>query len=198
MSLSYREHILVVDDDLALLEQAELILSKQYDVSLAVSGQKAIQYLEQGEQTDLILLDILMPDMDGYETLRAIRSIDSCRNIPVIYLTSLTDEESELQGLAIGAADYITKPFKPKILLARVNLRLKTGYQLDGKKLAHLPEPLTDTELKVAKMLAQSYSNDEICQELHYALDTVKKLVSRILEKLDIKSRKEIKQYLKS
>lgn len=195
--MDYREHILVVDDDVVLLEQTEEILEKNYKVSLSSTGDQAVQFLKKGKRADLILLDILMPEMDGYETLRQIREIEGCKDIPVIFLTSLADEAFELQGLLTGASDYITKPFNPDILLARVRLRLKTGNKLDEKKLAELPEPLTNAELKVAKLLAKAYSNDEIANELHYALDTVKKIVSRILNKLEIKNRKEIKKYMK-
>ena len=195
--MNYREHILVVDDDPALLEQTELILYEQYQVSLAISGRQALSYLERGQPADLILLDILMPEMDGYKTMEAIRRLPGRQNTPVIFLTSLTDAESELQCLDCGAADYITKPCNPRVLLARIARRLETGFQLDEKKLEALPDQLTDTEWKVAKLLAQSYSNDEICQELHYALDTVKKIVSHILEKLQIHNRKEIRKYLK-
>ena len=193
----YREHILVIDDDPALLEQAEYILSERYAVSLANSGKQGVSFLEKGGRADIILLDIIMPDLDGFQTLDAIRSIDGCEKIPVIFLTSLSDAESELHGLRSGATDYITKPYNPLVLLARVELRLKTGNRLDEKKLAELAEPLTNVEHKVAILLARSYSNEEIAKELHYALDTVKKLVSRILEKLNIKSRKDIKKYLK-
>ena len=195
--MNYKSHILVVDDDPALLEQAEMILDPRYQVSLAVSGSQALSYLRREGSIDLILLDILMPEMDGYETLKSIRRIPGYEHLPVIFLTSLTGADSELQGLSAGAADYITKPFDSRVLLARVETRLQTGFQLDEKKLESLPSPLTDAEWKVAKLLARSYSNEEICQELHYALDTVKKMVSRILEKLQIRNRKEIKQYLK-
>ena len=108
--------------------------------------------------------------------------------------------EAQLLGISqikIVLGFDISKPFDTRVLLARVERRLRNGFQFDEEKLAALPEPLTDTEWKVAKLLARSYSNDEICQELHYALDTVKKLVSRILEKLRIRSRKEIKNYLR-
>lgn len=195
--MNYEQHILVVDDDPLLLEQAENILSDKYRVSLANSGEQAVKYLERGESADIILLDILMPKMDGYETLQKIKQIEGCKDIPVIFLTSLMDSDSEIQGLSCGASDFITKPFNPKVLLARLDLRLKSSNLLDEEKMERLPVPLTETEWKVAKLLAKSYSNDEICQELHYALDTVKKLVSRILNKMDIKNRKEIKQFLK-
>ena len=195
--MNYREHILVVDDDPALLEQTELILYERYQVSLAISGSQAISYLQRGQPADLILLDILMPEMDGYQTMKEIRKLPGHQQTPVIFLTSLSGPEAELQCLDCGAADYIPKPYDPRVLLARIARRLENGFQLDEKKLEQLPEPLSEVEWQVARLLARSYSNDEICQELHYALDTVKKIVSHILDKLQIKSRKEIRRYLK-
>lgn len=192
----YKDHILVVDDDLTLLEQAEQILSENYIVSLANSGEQAIKYLKSGHEADLILLDILMPNMDGYQTLKAIQKLEGWMP-PVIFLTSVCGIDSEIKGLDIGAADYITKPFSPQVLLARLKARLNTRDRLDYDKLRALPFPLTESEYKVAKLLARSYSNEEIAEDMHYALDTVKKLVSRVLEKLDIKNRKEIKLYLR-
>ena len=193
----YQSHILVVDDDPALLEQAEMVLEPHYQVSLALSGEQALHYLRRGQEADLILLDVLMPEMDGFETIRQIRQIPSHQKTPVVFLTSLSDTESELQCLACGGEDYLSKPFDSRILLARIERRLESSMQLDEEKLNALPEALTDAEWKVAKLLARSYSNDDICQELHYALDTVKKLVSHVLEKLGIKNRREIKKYLK-
>ena len=192
----YKDHILVVDDDLTLLEQAEQILSDNYLVSLANSGEQAIKYLKSGHEADLILLDILMPNMDGYQTLKAIQKLEGWMP-PVIFLTSVCGIDSEIKGLDIGAADYITKPFSPQVLLARLKARLNTRDRLDYDKLRALPFPLTESEYKVAKLLARSYSNEEIAEDMHYALDTVKKLVSRVLEKLNIKNRKEIKLYLR-
>ena len=192
----YKDHILVVDDELTLLEQAEQILSDNYLVSLANSGEQAIKYLKSGHEADLILLDILMPNMDGFQTLKAIQKLEGWMP-PVIFLTSVCGIDSEIKGLDIGAADYITKPFSPQVLLARLKARLNTRDRLDYDKLRALPFPLTESEYKVAKLLARSYSNEEIAEDMHYALDTVKKLVSRVLEKLDIKNRKEIKLYLR-
>ena len=192
----YKDHILVVDDDLTLLEQAEQILSENYIVSLANSGEQAIKYLKSGQEADLILLDILMPNMDGFQTLKVIQKLEGWMP-PVIFLTSVCGIDSEIKGLDIGAADYITKPFSPQVLLARLKARLNTRDRLDYDKLRALPFPLTESEYKVAKLLARSYSNEEIAEDMHYALDTVKKLVSRVLEKLDIKNRKEIKLYLR-
>ena len=187
----YKDHILVVDDDLTLLEQAEQILSDNYLVSLANSGEQAIKYLKSGHEADLILLDILMPNMDGFQTLKAIQKLEGWMP-PVIFLTSVCGIDSEIKGSDIGAADYITKPFSPQVLLARLKARLNTRDRLDYDKLRALPFPLTESEYKVAKLLARSYSNEEIAEDMHYALDTVKKLVSRVLEKLDIKNGRKV------
>ena len=129
-------NVLVVDDDPALLEQAEAILSPQYGVSLASSGEQALHFLEKGNRPNLILLDILMPGMDGYETLAAIRSVEGCGNIPVVYVTSLTGPDAEVKGLTSGAADFLTKPFVPQVLLTRVALRLRREYALNEERLA--------------------------------------------------------------
>ena len=146
--MTYQARILVVDDDPALLEQAEMILEDEYEVSLAVSGKQAVSFLERGQDADLILLDVLMPEMDGFKTMEAIREIPGCSEIPIIFLTSLTDSESELQCLASGAADYIPKPFDPRILTLRIARRLQNRCQLDNVLLEQLPEPLTEADRK--------------------------------------------------
>ena len=139
-----KAHILIVDDDPALLEQAEMILDPFYQVSVAISGAQALTYLKREISVDLILLDILMPQMDGFDTMTAIRKIPGQQSTPIIFLTSLSDTESELHGLTAGAADYISKPFDSRILLARVQRCMMSGYQLDEDKLQDLETPLTD------------------------------------------------------
>lgn len=188
-------NVLVVDDDPALLEQAEAILSPQYGVSLASSGEQALHFLEKGNRPDLILLDILMPGMDGYETLAAIRNLEGCGQIPVVYVTSLTGPEAEVKGLTSGAADFLTKPFVPQVLLTRVALRLRREYALNEERLSALPAALTERERQVLRLLARGRSNEEISRELHYSYGYVKQLVSRVLGKLGVRSRKELSQF---
>lgn len=195
--MTYQDHILVVDDDPTLLEQAEQILSDYYRVSLALSGEQAVRYLQGAQSADLILLDILMPGMDGYQTLNAIRKLNGCANTPVIYLTSLSEPEAEIKGLTIGAADYVTKPFHPQILVARIERGLNAAGRLDSQKLAALPTPLTEKEYEVAKLLARGYTNEEISAETYISVETVKKRASAIYEKLGIENRKGIATFKK-
>lgn len=198
-----KSKVLVIDDDMMLLKMAAELLEGRYDVSLARSGEMALRLLHKGILPDVILLDIDMPCMNGYEVIAEIKKIKEAEPIPIIFLTGLTEAENEIRGFRSGAVDYIKKPFVQEILLARLAVHLDGGRRireknsLDEEKLRLLIEPLTEVELKVAKLLAQSFTNNEISRELNYSLSYVKKLVSRILSKLNIRIRNEIKQYLK-
>ncbi len=113
--------MIVVDDDTANLKMAGHILSKNsMRVTALKSGQALIDYLEANELPDLILLDILMPDMDGFETMKRLRESEKTAHVPVIFLTANEDQESETKGLALGAMDFIKKPLVPEVLVLRV------------------------------------------------------------------------------
>ena len=114
-------HILIIDDDLMLLKTAEEILSDQYNVSVAKSGIQALNLLNKNIIPDLILLDIDMPQMDGYETLEEIKKISGCELIPIIFLTGFSEMDYEVRGLKAGAVDYIVKPFAKKSYLPGLN-----------------------------------------------------------------------------
>ncbi len=115
--------ILIVDDQSTNLKILSSVLSKQYSLSLANSGQNALKYLENNIP-DLILLDIMMPDMDGYEVCTRIKKTDHIKDIPVVFLTAKTDIEDVVKGFDSGAVDYITKPFNITELLVRVRNHL--------------------------------------------------------------------------
>lgn len=116
--------VLVVDDDTSNLKMAGHILSRNnMRVSAMKSGQALLDYLKDNEAPDLILLDINMPEMDGFETLKKLRELERGNGkdeIPVIFLTANEDEESETKGLSLGAMDFIKKPFVPDVLTLRV------------------------------------------------------------------------------
>lgn len=117
--------ILIVDDTPTNLELISDVLNDAgFDVAIATSGERAIKQIAR-RPPDLILLDIMMPGIDGFETCRRLKAQDVTRRIPIIFMSALTDTESKVSGLSIGAVDYITKPFKEQEVLARVRTHLK-------------------------------------------------------------------------
>lgn len=117
--------IMVVDDNVTNLNIARMALEQQYEVLLIPSGQKALNLFER-ITPDLILLDVDMPGMDGFEVMRQIKQLPyPVCNMPVIFVTALSDSDSEFDGLSLGAVDYITKPFSFPLLLKRVELHLQ-------------------------------------------------------------------------
>ncbi|MDE2442037.1 MAG: response regulator, partial [Betaproteobacteria bacterium] len=121
-----RPLILVVDDlpeNLATL--AEMVQREGADVRVANSGAVALRYAQLEPRPDLILLDIMMPEMDGHAVLAALGKDERTRHIPVIFVTALGDQIDEQRGLNEGAVDYITKPIKNAVLIARVRAQLE-------------------------------------------------------------------------
>ncbi len=114
-----KKHILIVDDVTTNLKVAADVLKDNYQLSMAKSGAQALEFLKKAKP-DLILLDVRMPGMDGYETLEKIKSNSETSNIPVVFLTVDDQRESEIKGLKMGAMDFILKPFEPEIMLSRI------------------------------------------------------------------------------
>ena len=123
MDNSKDKTILVVDDTEGNLDMVLAIL-QDYDVIPCTSGADALEMVKE-EQINLILLDILMPEMDGYTVCTALKQDPATQEIPIIFITAKTDEESIEKAYELGGADYVTKPFKPKELLARVKVQLQ-------------------------------------------------------------------------
>ncbi len=112
--------ILVVDDSTTNLKFVESVLKDDYKLILVKSGEKALQYLTKNP-VDLVLLDIMMPDMDGFETFEKIKGLELNREVPVMFLTADADSDNEIKCLEMGAVDFIKKPFVPKIMTNRIN-----------------------------------------------------------------------------
>ena len=123
--------LLAVDDTADNLTLLNDLLCRQYKVKLANSGAKALRIAAATPPPDLILLDIMMPEMDGYEVCRQLKLRPATRDIPVIFLTARSDAEAERAGLEAGAVDYVTKPFNPPVLLARVKTHQALKAQTD-------------------------------------------------------------------
>ncbi|MCL2093416.1 MAG: response regulator [Treponema sp.] len=115
--------IFLVDDNPIYLNSGKSLLENNYTVVTIPSGEKLIQVLEK-TKPQLILLDIEMPGMSGYQTIKIIKAREDTKDIPVIFLTGKSDSENELLGLSLGAIDYISKPFSPALLLKRIELHL--------------------------------------------------------------------------
>jgi putative two-component system response regulator len=118
-----KELIILVDDNPTNLRTGINVLSEKYSVATAPSAEKLFGLLENGKP-DLILLDIDMPEMNGYEAIKLLKAKEETKDIPVIFLTGKTESDDELEGLSLGAIDYVTKPFQPLLLLKRIELHL--------------------------------------------------------------------------
>ena len=116
--------VLLVDDEPANIQIVNSILKDTYKTRIATSGAKALELANQDPAPDLILLDVLMPEMNGYEVCSRLKSVDHTRDIPVIFLTGQTEIDDETKGFEVGAVDYIHKPFSPAVVQARVRTHL--------------------------------------------------------------------------
>ena len=121
--LAMNGRILIVDDAMENIQILHHALRDEHDVLFALSGEKALQ-IAHNQQPDLILLDAVMPGMDGYEVCAALRASAAVRDIPVIFVTALSTPEDETRALEAGAADFISKPFNVAVVRARVRTQL--------------------------------------------------------------------------
>jgi len=125
-----RPRILIVDDERININILNALLKNDYKLMVATSGEQAIKAATEG-QPDLILLDILMPGMDGHQVCRKLKSSPATRTIPIIFITVMGDAENETMGFALGAVDYIPKPFNNAVVKARVGVQMRLKRQND-------------------------------------------------------------------
>jgi response regulator RpfG family c-di-GMP phosphodiesterase len=124
LSMSNQFKILIVDDENINIQIISAALKNEYDLISALNGFTAIELVKR-EKPDLILLDVMMPEFNGFDVCRAIKADVSFADIPVVFLTALDTQEGELQGLAIGGIDYLTKPVNIELLKVRVHNHLE-------------------------------------------------------------------------
>jgi len=125
-----RKKILVVDDSAENIDMLVSLLKEDYRVAAAKNGHKALQ-MASNNPPDLVLLDIKMPEMDGYEVCRHLKSTESTKKIPVIFVTALSEAMDEVKAFNTGAADYITKPFQPIVVKTRIKTQLELKEKTD-------------------------------------------------------------------
>lgn len=170
--------ILIVDDEPSNIDLARGLLESDYQVTAAVDGQRALEAVRTA-RPDLILLDIMMPGMDGYEVCRRLKSDSQFSDIPIIFVTTRETPEDERKGLELGAEDYITKPVSPAILKARVETRLEL-YE-NRQKLQQL---LSDTLLGSIKVFSEMLALTNI--EAAARSRRLRRLIAQLTRHLDI------------
>lgn len=160
-----KQTILVVDDVPENIEILDGILRSQYKVKAALSGEKALKIAMQADVPDLILLDVMMPDMNGYEVCKQLKEQSHTRNIPVIFVTAMGQIEDEARGFELGAVDYITKPISPAVVRARVrtHLALYDQHRLLEQRVQERTRELQATRLEIIRRLgrAAEYKDNE-------------------------------------
>lgn len=160
-----KETVLVVDDNPQNIELLRHLLSDDYRVRVAMNGAKALEICRGLAPPDLVLLDVMMPVMDGFEVCRELKHNYTTKDIPIIFVTAMGDETDERMGLELGAVDYITKPISPAITLARVRTHLSLADR--NRALAKLVEDrtrdLVDTRQQIIQRLgrAAEYKDNE-------------------------------------
>ena len=187
--------ILIVDDNPKYLSEALPMFG--YTVEVVTNGVDALKVLKKDNNNiNLVLLDVMMPQMDGWETLKAIRSNPDTKYLPVIMITAVSEEHKIVSGLKYGADDYIVKPFVLPNLLARIEAILrrikwqeekvpKQNVEIEPREIT----PLTERERDVLKLVSQGKNNQEIAEELCVRDVTVKTHLNTIFKKLKVKSR---------
>lgn len=202
------KRLLIVDDEPNLLRAvAACLKAENYEVTTARSAREALVLLAE-TVPDLIVSDIRMPGMDGYQLVRQLRGAPRTALVPIIFLTAKDEKTDRIEGFRAGIDAYLTKPFEPEELIAVVNGILnrveRTHSQiarLVGSAEQEAPpsfqdEELTDAENRVALAVSRGLSNKEIAAELEISVRTVENHISHILDKKRFSNRVEIARYI--
>ena len=194
-------HLMLCEDDSSLgFLLCEYLQAKNYNVDLLADGEQGYKAFQK-EKYDLCILDVMMPNLDGFETLKRIRNKEHLENLPIIMLTALDSEKKQISGLKFGADDYITKPFSLPNLLARIEAILRR-VKMAEKHIANNQKsvnihvstdnpivPLTQREKEFLTCVAQGDNNATISEKLFVREVTVKTHLNKIFKKLNVSNR---------
>ncbi len=200
-----QKQLMLVDDDPNLILLVRDYLEfRGYEVITAENGKIALELL--GENVpDLIICDIMMPEMDGYTLVKMIRDNPATEWIPVLFLSAKGQSQDKVKGLNTGADVYIVKPFEPEELVAQVESSLRQATRLSKKQKSGLEGApmiqarrnvgLTPTELRVVQFVAQGMANREIAEQMDVSQRTVESHVSNMLSKTGLHNRTELARW---
>ncbi|HEY9810312.1 MAG TPA: response regulator transcription factor [Halomicronema sp.] len=209
------ERILIVEDEPNCQTILAMYLESQgYLVQCADSGRQALLIFDD-DPPDLVISDVMMPDMDGFEFCRRLRASRTGKLVPFIFLSGQSDIESKVEGHSIGADDYLIKPFQPAEMLAKVRAQLERSHRIHSEILRLLqqsapkekivekppieqvlPElPLTPAEVRVFWEVIQGYTNKQISERLFISPRTVQAHLSSIFSKLQIENRSQVVRF---
>ena len=177
-SMKQDYHILVVEDHPEMQRFIESLLQPRYHVLLAANGLEAMSLLASGKAVDLIISDVMMPQMDGYTLLQQLKTNDAYSHLPVVMLTALNEEAHKLEALTIGVDDYLTKPFSPEELLARVHNLLLRHVVREQEK-SQEPELLEDYNSPVGELMM---AGSEVAKK---EAEWIREVAAVILEELE-------------
>ncbi len=198
--------LLLIDDDPNLILLVKDYLEfRGYNVDTAENGREALELLDNNDVPDMIICDVMMPEMDGYSLVQHIRQEPATNRIPVLFLSAKGQSQDRVKGLNEGADVYMVKPFEPEELVAQVESSLnqiKRWEQgrpkgLDGAPTIQVPSnvELTPTELKVVQLVAKGMANREIADKLNVSQRTIESHVSNMLNKTNLNNRTELARW---
>ncbi len=203
------KRLLVVDDEPNLLRAvAACLKAEDYEVSTARSGREALLQLAE-TVPDLVVSDVRMPGMDGYQLARQLRGSPRTALVPIVFLTAKDETADRIEGFRAGVDAYLTKPFEPEELIAVVNgilnrverthsqiARLVGSQLIEDVPVTFQDDELTDAEDRVALAVSRGLSNKEIAAELEISVRTVENHISHILDKKGFNNRVEIARHV--
>lgn len=191
--MSELTQVLLVDDNSKYLKDALPFYG--YEVTVALDGVQALKELaNESDKFDIVLLDVMMPNMNGWDTLKSIRKNEKTKHLPVIMLTAVNEDQKMVTGLKIGADDYIVKPFVLPNLLARMEAVLRRSIRQKeiSQDVIQSQVPidlLTSKEKEVLQMVAKGESNKQIADKMFVKEVTVKTHLNSIFKKLKVANR---------
>nr|YP_010952302.1 hypothetical protein Ycf29 [Gloiopeltis furcata]WMP13971.1 hypothetical protein Ycf29 [Gloiopeltis furcata] len=202
-------NILLVDDDIMLINSLEAYLTSEgFMVSTVSTAREALKVIQE-RMPDLIVADIMMPDVDGYDLVRMLRLDDFMRAVPIILLTAKGMTDDRIKGYDLGCSAYLAKPFNPRELVSIIN-NLLSNREIVDKRIVSTLQPesdllvkaqriigdLTHRELTILKLVVKGFMNKEIAANLNVSTRSVEKYVSRLLSKTSTRNRTELAQFI--